>query len=42
MAALLDWLHDGRIAADDTVVFWATGGAPALFAGRYESDLTAD
>jgi hypothetical protein len=42
MAALLDWLRDGRIAAADTVVFWATGGAPALFAGRYESDLTAD
>jgi 1-aminocyclopropane-1-carboxylate deaminase/D-cysteine desulfhydrase-like pyridoxal-dependent ACC family enzyme len=42
MAALLDWLRDGRVGADDTVVFWATGGAPALFAGRYESDLTAD
>lgn len=41
MAALLDWLRDGRIGADDTVLFWATGGAPALFAGRYESELTA-
>jgi D-cysteine desulfhydrase family pyridoxal phosphate-dependent enzyme len=41
MAALLDWLREGRIGGDDTVVFWATGGAPALFAGRYESDLTA-
>jgi hypothetical protein len=40
MAALLDRLRDGRIGGD-TVVFWATGGAPALFAGRYESDLTA-
>ncbi len=41
MAALLDWLRDGRIGDGDTVVFWATGGAPALFAGRYESELTA-
>jgi D-cysteine desulfhydrase family pyridoxal phosphate-dependent enzyme len=40
MAALLDWLRDGRIASGDTVVFWATGGAPALFADRYTSDLT--
>ena len=40
MAALFDWLRDGRIGADDTVVFWATGGAPALFAARYEDSLT--
>ena len=26
---------DGRIAADETVVFWHTGGAPALFSRRY-------
>lgn len=42
MAALLDWLCAGRIAAGDTVVFWATGGAPALFAGRYEEALTTE
>ena len=33
-------LRDGRIGPDDTVVFWATGGAPALFAHRYQAALT--
>jgi D-cysteine desulfhydrase family pyridoxal phosphate-dependent enzyme len=37
MAALFDWLRDGRIKADDTVVFWHTGGAPALFVDQYEA-----
>ena len=41
MAALLRALRDGRIGAGDTVVFWATGGSPALFARRYEVELTA-
>ncbi len=40
MAALVDWLHDGRIGAGETVLFWHTGGAPALFAGQYEGSLT--
>jgi len=40
MAALLSALRDGRIAAGESVVFWATGGSPALFARRYEADLT--
>jgi D-cysteine desulfhydrase family pyridoxal phosphate-dependent enzyme len=40
MAALLDWLHDGRIRPDQTVVFWATGGAPALFVDRYQDAFT--
>ena len=39
-AALVTALRDGRIGRDDTVVFWATGGSPALFARRYESTLT--
>ena len=42
MAALLDRLGDGRIRAGDTVVFWHTGGAPALFANRYEASLTQE
>jgi D-cysteine desulfhydrase family pyridoxal phosphate-dependent enzyme len=42
MAALLDWLRDGRIAPDERVVFWATGGAPALFTARYEGPLTRE
>jgi D-cysteine desulfhydrase family pyridoxal phosphate-dependent enzyme len=40
MAALLSALRDGRIGAGDSVVFWATGGSPALFARRYEAGLT--
>ena len=39
-AALLTALRDGRIGPDDTVVFWSTGGAPALFARRYQAALT--
>jgi len=31
-AALLDWIAAGRFAPTDTVVFWHTGGTPALFA----------
>jgi D-cysteine desulfhydrase family pyridoxal phosphate-dependent enzyme len=42
MAALFASLRDGRIGADDTVLFWATGGAPALFAHTYEDRLTTE
>lgn len=35
MAGLLAAVRDGRIGRDETVVFWHTGGAPALFAERY-------
>ncbi|HSL71881.1 MAG TPA: pyridoxal-phosphate dependent enzyme [Longimicrobiales bacterium] len=31
-ACLIDWVQSARFAADDTVVFWHTGGHPALFA----------
>ena len=40
MAALLTAIRDGRIGAGARVVFWATGGSPALFARRYEATLT--
>jgi 1-aminocyclopropane-1-carboxylate deaminase/D-cysteine desulfhydrase-like pyridoxal-dependent ACC family enzyme len=40
MAALLTAVRDGRIGAGACAVFWATGGAPALFARRYEATLT--
>ena len=40
MAALFDWLRDGRIAEGDTVLFWHTGGSPALFVDQYEDALT--
>ncbi len=35
MAGLVAAYRDGRFGRDDTVVFWHTGGAPALFASRY-------
>jgi D-cysteine desulfhydrase family pyridoxal phosphate-dependent enzyme len=38
-AAMLTWIRDGRIAPGSTVLFWHTGGQPALFARRYAEDL---
>jgi 1-aminocyclopropane-1-carboxylate deaminase/D-cysteine desulfhydrase-like pyridoxal-dependent ACC family enzyme len=35
MAGLIAAIRDGRVTAADTVVFWHTGGAPALFATKY-------
>jgi D-cysteine desulfhydrase family pyridoxal phosphate-dependent enzyme len=35
MAALVTRIRDGRIGPGDSVVFWHTGGAPALFDPRY-------
>ncbi|HLF41655.1 MAG TPA: pyridoxal-phosphate dependent enzyme, partial [Acidimicrobiia bacterium] len=40
MAGLIGWAREGRFAGDDTVLFWHTGGAPALFADGYEAWLT--
>ena len=37
MGGLLDMIRTGKIKKTDTVLFWHTGGAPALFA--YASDL---
>ena len=34
MAGLIARVRDGRIAPNESVVFWHTGGAPALFASR--------
>lgn len=42
MAALITWVREGRIGAGETVVFWHTGGAPALFARRYQERLTTE
>jgi 1-aminocyclopropane-1-carboxylate deaminase/D-cysteine desulfhydrase-like pyridoxal-dependent ACC family enzyme len=36
---MLDWIEDGRVGATETVLFWHTGGQPALFASRYAADL---
>ena len=35
MAGLIARIPDERVASSETVVFWHTGGAPALFASRY-------
>jgi D-cysteine desulfhydrase len=32
LAGLLDLIRQGRFGVDETVVFWHTGGLPALFA----------
>jgi D-cysteine desulfhydrase family pyridoxal phosphate-dependent enzyme len=42
MAALFDWLREGRVAAHETVLFWHTGGSPALFVDGYEDALTTE
>ena len=42
MAGLIGWAREGRFTPGDTVVFWHTGGAPALFAERYGAWLTAE
>ncbi len=38
MGGLIDMIRSGKIKQTDTVLFWHTGGAPALFA--YADDLT--
>lgn len=40
MAALITAVREGRIGAGERVVFWHTGGAPALFSTRYASCFT--
>jgi 1-aminocyclopropane-1-carboxylate deaminase/D-cysteine desulfhydrase-like pyridoxal-dependent ACC family enzyme len=37
-AGLIDLIQRGEIGRDETVLFWHTGGTPALFA--YASELT--
>lgn len=39
MAALITAVRRGEVNDDETVVFWATGGSPALFARRYAAEL---
>ena len=42
MAGLVAAIREGRIGEDETVVFWHTGGAPALFAGRYAATFSGE
>jgi D-cysteine desulfhydrase family pyridoxal phosphate-dependent enzyme len=38
-AGLIDLVRKGFFAKDETVLFWHTGGQPALFAEKYQSNL---
>jgi D-cysteine desulfhydrase family pyridoxal phosphate-dependent enzyme len=40
MAGLIGWIREGRFTDQQSVLFWHTGGAPALFAGSYCDWLT--
>jgi D-cysteine desulfhydrase len=39
-AGLIDLVHKGFFKKDETVLFWHTGGQPALFAEKYQPNLT--
>jgi D-cysteine desulfhydrase len=34
-AGLIGWIREGRVTDRHPVLFWHTGGAPALFAGSF-------
>jgi D-cysteine desulfhydrase family pyridoxal phosphate-dependent enzyme len=38
-AGLIDLIRKGFFKQEDTVLFWHTGGQPALFAEKYQSEL---
>lgn len=38
-AGMIDLIRKGFFKSDDTVLFWHTGGQPALFADKYSSNL---
>jgi D-cysteine desulfhydrase family pyridoxal phosphate-dependent enzyme len=38
-AGLIDLVHKGFFKRDETVLFWHTGGQPALFAEKYQPEL---
>jgi D-cysteine desulfhydrase family pyridoxal phosphate-dependent enzyme len=40
-AGLISAIREGRIKPGQSVLFWHTGGTPALFASRYSKDLIA-
>jgi D-cysteine desulfhydrase family pyridoxal phosphate-dependent enzyme len=41
-AGLIDLIRQGKFKATETVLFWHTGGGPALFASRYQGRLLAE
>jgi 1-aminocyclopropane-1-carboxylate deaminase/D-cysteine desulfhydrase-like pyridoxal-dependent ACC family enzyme len=38
-AGLIDLIRKGKLIADQNVLFWHTGGTPAIFADRYMGNL---
>jgi D-cysteine desulfhydrase family pyridoxal phosphate-dependent enzyme len=38
-AGMIDLIRKGFFRKNETVLFWHTGGTPALFAGKYAADL---
>jgi D-cysteine desulfhydrase family pyridoxal phosphate-dependent enzyme len=38
-AGLIDLIHKGFFKREDTILFWHTGGQPALFAEQYQPEL---
>ena len=36
---MIDLIRKGFLGKDDTVLFWHTGGTPALFADKYQEDI---
>jgi L-cysteate sulfo-lyase len=38
-AGLIDLIRKGFFSKEDRVLFWHTGGAPALFAERYQQSI---
>ena len=41
-AGLIDLIGKGFFKKDDTILFWHTGGQPALFAEKYQNELRND
>jgi D-cysteine desulfhydrase family pyridoxal phosphate-dependent enzyme len=41
MAGLIGWIREGRFTDRHSVLFWHTGGAPALFAGSFADWLSS-
>ncbi|MBN2385472.1 MAG: D-cysteine desulfhydrase family protein [Anaerolineales bacterium] len=41
-AGLIDLIRKGFFHKDETVLFWHTGGQPALFAGKYQAELARE
>jgi 1-aminocyclopropane-1-carboxylate deaminase/D-cysteine desulfhydrase-like pyridoxal-dependent ACC family enzyme len=38
-AGLIDLIRQGFFKTGETVLFWHTGGTPALFAGKYQREI---